>query len=128
MDHALSATTGHRAMRVALFLGSSALVAVALAAMLRASLPYEELRRYTADAQFLMWEGVVWMSGLALILLGGASAFDTMRLGRTEGAVDGALEGLRPRAFRFSAVPWWMMCTGGMLLVLAIQARAGLPG
>lgn len=128
MDHAHPAASGHRALRAGLFLASAALVAVALAAGLRELLPYENLRRYTPEARFFLWEGAVWMLGLAMICWGGAGVFETLHLARTEGAVDGALEGRRPRRPRFSAVPWWLIATGAVLLVVAIQARAALPG
>jgi hypothetical protein len=128
MDHAPPLRTGRTAMRGAAFLASSALVAVTLSAALRALLPYENLRRYTPEARFFLWEGAVWMFGLVLMFWGAAAVLETLRLGRMEGTVDGALEGLRPRPFRASPVPWWMMSTGAVLVALAIVARAGLPG
>ena len=128
MDHAHPAQAGHPALRGATFLASSVLVAVTLAATLRALLPYENLRRYTPEARFFLWEGAVWMLGLVLVFWGASAALETLRLGRMEGTVDGALEGLRPRPFRVSPVPWWMISTGAVLVAVAIQARAALPG
>lgn len=128
MDHVQPAQAGHRAPRVALFFASSAGTAVAFAAAMRATLPYENFGRYTPEAQFFMWEGVVWMLGLALLCWGGAAVFETLHLGRMEGTMHGTLQDLRPRRLRFSPVPWWLLSTGAVLLALAIQARASLPG
>jgi hypothetical protein len=125
-------TAVRTALLVLLFLGSSALAAFALSMGLRELLPYERLERTTAEERFLLWEAVLWMLGLAMVFLGGAGAMGTMHLlplwRPTFEEIRSFAHDLRPPAYRFSLAPWWVLSTGAVLLAIALQARARLPG
>jgi hypothetical protein len=113
-----------------LFFGSSALAAVALAEGLQELLPYESFDRSTAAERFLFWEGVAWMTGLALVFFGGSAALGTLHLVNLRlPSLDEFLAQMRrPEQRTPSLVPWWMLSTGVLLLAIAIRARAQLPG
>jgi hypothetical protein len=134
MDRTLRApvVTPRRALLALLFFGSSVLVACGLAAGLRELLPYDSLRRFTAEERFMAWEGVLWMAGLAMVLLGGAGVLGTLHLLRMRipgpGEVRDFARDLLPSPHRFSLAPWWMVSTGAVLIFLALHARAQLPG
>lgn len=117
-----------RPLSALLFLGSSILVAAALFIGLRELLPYEPLRRTTPEQQFQAWEGSIWMVGLVLLLLSGTILGENLNLlrKRPEGysVARDRLEG----PLVFALLPWWMLSTGAVLLVLATWARAQLPG
>ena len=118
------------ALLVLLFLGSSALAAFALFAGLRELLPYESFEKRTAEERFLFWEGVLWMLGLAMVFLGGAGAFGTLHL--VPLTFPSYLEirsyerDLRPRPYRFTLAPWWVLSTGAVLLILVLTSRGSL--
>lgn len=134
MDHTLrpSGHTRRRVLVVLAFFASSAAVAFALSIGLREMLPYEALKRHTAEERFFLWEGVAWMLGLAMILMGGSAGIGTLDL--VHGRIPHYLQlhhfarDMQPQPYRFSPVPWWVVCTGTALLALAIHARAQLPG
>jgi hypothetical protein len=117
-----------RPLPALLFLGSSILVAVAFAAGMREVLPYEALRRYTPEAQFLLWEGAVWTMGLVLLFVSAAILIENLpRLLRGwKGRSDSGDLPVTPRGFLLA--PWWMLATGAALVVLGIGARAQLGG
>jgi hypothetical protein len=98
-------------------------------------LPYEALERGTPEAQFLLWESIMWMIGLALAFFGLAAL-----LGSTDLAVQHGdphrersaqhiriqvQQGVRGRML-FSdlpSVPWFMMGVGMSTLVFAFAMR-----
>lgn len=113
-------------------------VAGALALVAWHFLPYETLERQTPEERFALWESVMWMSGLALGFFGLAALFGSTDLYASSGSpylnrsADHirirVQEGIRGRML-FSdlpAVPWFMMQTGGVVLLVAIAARAFL--
>jgi hypothetical protein len=114
------------------FFGSSALAALALFLGLRELLPYEAMDRHTAEERFLAWEGVLWMLGLAMVFLGGAWGLGTLHLWYRriphELEIRSYAHDLRPPSPGGSLLPWWVLSTGAVLLALALQARAQLPG
>lgn len=116
---------------VLLFFSSSVLVAAGLAYGFQEFFPYDAVRRTTPEEQFWVWEGLLWMSGLALILLGGAAAFGVLHLSNTQDTAREEVYFVSRRAdgrgFGFSLLPWWMMSTGAVLLLLAVGVRARLP-
>jgi hypothetical protein len=117
---------------VLLFLGTGALAAFGVSIGLRAFLPYESLGRSTAEERFLLWEGVMWMLGLAMVFFGGAGAFGTLHLiplwRPSFDEIRSFAHDLAPKPYRGSLAPWWVLVTGAVLLVLAVHARAQLPG
>lgn len=126
----LLATSRRRAVRVLLYLGSSALAAFVLAAGLRELLPYARLRSTTPEERFFLWEGVMWMLGLVLVCFGATAGLGALHLGdyRLPG-MDEFLARMRdPARPRPSLLPWWVVCTGVLLILLAVHARARLPG
>jgi hypothetical protein len=132
MAHEISvpATARRRVIRVLLYLGSSALAALALAAGLRELLPYERLRSTTPEERFFLWEGVMWMLGLVMLFFGATAGLGALHLGDYRlPSMDEFLARMRtPGRPRPSLLPWWMVCTGALLILLAVQARARLPG
>lgn len=128
----LPVITRRRVLGLLLFFGSGALAALAVFLGLRELLPYESFGKRTAEERFLFWEGVLWMLGLAMVFLGGAGTFGTLHLVPlvfpSHLEIRSYARDLRPRPYRFSLAPWWVLCTGAVLLILIIQARANLPG
>lgn len=116
---------------VLLFFVSSVLVAAALAYGFQEFFPYEFVRRTSPEQRFLVWEGLLWMSGLVLILFGFGAALGSLHLlnQRMPGLdeIHSFARSIHERRFQFSLLPWWMLCTGAILLSLAIHARAQLP-
>jgi hypothetical protein len=119
-----------RAGAVLLFLGGGAVAALALAAGLRAYLPYDAFARGTPGERFLFWEGVVWMIGLLLVLFGAAGAMGTLHLIRWRlPSEDEFLAQIRrPDQRAPSLLPWWALTMGIALILIAVRARALLPG
>ena len=116
-----------RPLPALLFLGSSILVAAALFVGLREILPYEALRRTTPEQQFQAWEGAVWMVGLVLLLLSATILAENLQLLRKRGEGYSVARDLLEGPPVFALLPWWMLSTGALLLLLAIWARAQLP-
>jgi hypothetical protein len=81
---------------------------------------------------FVVWEGALWMIGLALLCFGMAGSLGTLHL------MNMRMPGLdevytiahdnRRRRPRFSLPMLWMVLTGAVLLAVATAARARLPG
>lgn len=109
------------------FFGSSLLVAAGLFLGLREILPYEALRRTTPEQQFQAWEGAVWMVGLVLLLLSGTIIAENLNLLRKRDEGYSVARDLREGPAAFALLPWWMLSTGAVLLVLATWARSQLP-
>jgi hypothetical protein len=98
---------------VAAGLGAAAL----LAALLWHRLPYDALGRTTAAERFWAWEGIVWMTGLALTL-------------RSVGVLVEVRCGIQPRR-RLAGIPaahWVMMSFGVGLIVVPAIARLLVGG
>ena len=108
------------------FFGTSFLVAVGIAFGLRELLPYEALRRTTPEAQFIAWEGAVWMIGLVLVALGGATLMENIDLLKKRGRGSSTASHRPGRSPGFELVPWWMLSAGVTLLLLAGWARTQL--
>jgi hypothetical protein len=132
MPHPVSppAISRRHLVRALLYLGSSALAALAIAFGLRELLPYERLRSTTPEERFFLWEGVMWMLGLVMLCFGVTAGLGALHLGDYRlPSMDEFLARMRsPERPRPSAVPWWMACTGALLILLAVHARARLPG
>lgn len=111
-----------------IFSASSVVVAVGVAAAARTLLPYEAMRRTTPEDRFLAWEGVVWMVGLFLLLMGAAVIVQNVHRIRRwmAGRSDSGDLPQQPRAFVLA--PWWMLATGLILLAIGIVARARFAG
>lgn len=103
-------------------------------------LPYAALGRETPAEEFLLWEAVMWMSGIAFVLFGGAAWFGSTDLyGRhADLYLDRSAEHVRRRMREgiqgrhlFSdlpAAPWLMTAVGAMLMLQAAVLRAALFG
>lgn len=116
---------------LALFFGSCAAGAMGTAWLAWRVLPYEQLRRFAPEEQFLAWEGVVWLVALAGGLLGLACALQVVgwRLGRGVAELVRHLTAADPgnRLGVASAVlPWWMMTYALFLILVAGLARSSL--
>lgn len=108
----------------------------ALAAASWQFLPYEALRRDGPPERFLLWEAVMWMSGLAMTGFGAAAWFGSTDLyggGGDPYATRAAdhirtqvQQGVRGRMLftDLPAVPWVMIGTGLALIMIAVVVRA----
>jgi hypothetical protein len=116
---------------VAQFFGICAGSAMAFAALAWAFLPYERLERFTPEARFLAWEGVVWLFALLLGFLGLTCVLQVVG-GRLREGVGELLRHLsgedtnNPVEVVAAVLPWWMMACGGFLALIGVLARAAI--
>ena len=114
----------------------SVATAAALGLALWQFLPYEALRREGPAERFLLWEAVMWMSGLAAAGFGTAAWFGSTDLYGGGGdpymtrAADHiriqVQQGVRGRTLftDVPAVPWVIIGTGLALIGIAVIVRA----
>lgn len=119
---------GGAPFRLVVFVASAAGFAFALAYLCWLYLPYEALERRTLTDQFFVWEGITWLVGLILILLGVSNILDTVGW-KVGDALRAAWRPLsrRPgtsRRIDVAIVPFWMITTGGIFLLIGVLARA----
>jgi hypothetical protein len=100
-------------------------------------LPYGALERESPAEQFLFWEAVMWMSGLALMFFGASAWFGSTDLyashgdayvNRTSDHIRLQLQAGAQGRSLFSDIPsapWLMMGTGAGLTLQALILRAG---
>jgi hypothetical protein len=100
-------------------------------------LPYGALERESAADRFLLWEAVMWMSGLALMFFGASAWFGSTDLyashgdayvNRTSDHIRLQLQAGAQGRGLFSdipSVPWLMMGMGAGLALQAAILRAG---
>jgi hypothetical protein len=113
----------------------SATVACIFGAAAWQLLPYEAFERQTPEAQFLLWESIMWMTGLVLSFFGLAAVFESTDLYAHPGDpyLNRAAEhvriqlqqGVRGRLL-FSdlpSVPWSMIGIGLAFLLVATVVR-----
>ena len=113
---------------VAQFLGISALTAAGTAALAWLYLPYERLERYTAQEQFLAWEGVVWMLALVLGFLGLACVLQVVGWQLRGGIVElvrrlAGADSDNPVVDVAAVLPWWMLTYAVFLMLIGGLAR-----
>jgi hypothetical protein len=114
---------------LALFFGTCALSAIGTAWLAWTYLPYERLRRFSPEEQFLAWEGVVWMLALVAGLLGIACVLQVVgwRLRKGVGELVRHLtipDSDYPLVVVSALLPWGMILYGLFLVLIAGLARS----
>lgn len=115
-------------------------ISVALASTLGLAawylLPYEALEQRTPEEQFVLWESIMWMVGLALSFFGAAAFFGSSDmyghagdpyLNRSADHIRIQVQqGVRGRMLftDLPSVPWFMIGTGTAVLVLTVVTRS----
>jgi hypothetical protein len=114
---------------LALFFGTCALSAIGTTWLAWTYLPYDRLRRFSPQEQFLAWEGVVWLLALVAGLLGISCVLQVVgwRLRKGVGELVRHLavpDSDYPLVVVSAVLPWGMVLYGLFLVLIAGLARS----
>jgi hypothetical protein len=108
------------------FVGGAAGLAIVTGWVLWIALPYEQLRRYTPDVRFLLWEGVAWLLALVLGFLGLSCVLQVVgsRIGTGVKRQLGRPGADTPLETAAALLPWAMIAYSLFLILAATFARS----